>query len=257
MICIYDYYRKNIKEDSFYYFTFNSDIESYFIFNDDYKYFDEKQLINRFRLLTYPKTDYSENENMEFILICFYLNNQGYYIEQFPNFLERPTNVESFSLEMREYILSYENNNGVVSWAKRRLLSNSLIFNRNDISNISITEDLNELFKKISNRNADFIAMTNNEKLGEINNVIENILKINDKWKDIDYQIETFGFLSNDIVMQYRKLIHCFRHGTENSIEERNTFTDQQKDFLINYGITICELVLNVIKNKKVGKGAN
>lgn len=251
MICIYDYYSKNIKEDSFYYFTFNNDIESYFIFNDDYKYFDEKELINRFRLLTYPANDYSEDENMEFILICFYLNNQGYYIEQFPNFLERPTNVGSFSLEMREYILSQGNSNGVVPWAERRLLSNSLIFSRNDIPNISITEDLNELFKKISNRNADFIAMTNNEKLGEINNVIENILKINEKWEDIDYQTESFDFLSNDIVMQYRKLIHCFRHGAENSIEERNNFTDQQKDFLINYGITICELVLNVIKNKK------
>lgn len=194
MICIYDYYSKNIEQNSFYYFTFNNDIESYFIFNDDYKYFDEKELINRFRVLTYPANDYSEDENMEFILICFYLNNQGYYIEQFPNFLERPTNVGSFSLEMREYILSQGNSNGVVPWVERRFLSNSLVFVKNDIPNISITEDLNELFKKISNRNADFIIMTNNEKLEEINNVIENILKINDKWKEIDYSTESFDF---------------------------------------------------------------
>jgi len=93
--------------------------------------------------------------------------------------------------------------------------------------------------------------MTNNEKLAEINNVIENILKVKDKWGTIDYQSETFGFLSDDVIIKYRNLIHCFRHGAEKAIEERNNFTEQQKEFLINYGMTICDVILKETQMQK------
>lgn len=250
MINTYEYYQKNINQNSFYYFTFNNDIETYFVFNEDFKYYDEKELINRFKVLTYPSNDYPEPVNMEFIMICFYLNNENYYIEQFPNFLERPTNVVDFSLEIREYILAQGNSPGEVAWATRRNVANNLKFSKKDNTNIKVSDNLNQLFKKISNRNADFILMSEDEKLEEINNVIENILKINNKWADIDYKNESFDFISNDSVIKYRKLIHCFRHGSEDSIKEREKISKNQKEFLINYGITICELLLNAIRNK-------
>lgn len=252
MIGIYDYYTKYIKENSFYHYTFHNDIELYFTFNEEFKYFNEEAIISRFRILTYPSNDYSESESIEFIMLCFYLHNEGYYIDLFPNFLNRPTNVRDFSLEIREYILEQgASHGGTVTWATRRNVSNSIKFLKQDITLVKVSEDLNKLFKKISNRNADFLAMSSDEKLAEINNVIENILKVKDKWKIIDYQSETLGFLSDSIIIEYRNLVHCFRHGAEKAIEERNSFTDKQKEFLINYGTTICEVIFNSIKDSK------
>lgn len=212
MMNTYEYYQKNINRNSFYYFTFNSDIKTYFVFNEGFKYYDEKELINRFKVLIHTSNDYLGSVNMEFIMICFYLDNENYYIEQFPNFLERPTNVVDFSLEIEKYILARGNSSGGVTLSTRRNVVNNLKFSKKDNVNIKVSDGLNELFKKISNRNVDFIA--------------------------------------NDLVIEYRKIIHCFRHDSENSIKEREKISRNQKEFLINYGITICELLLNVIRNK-------
>lgn len=88
--------------------------------------------------------------------------------------------------------------------------------------------------------------MSNDEKLMEICNAIENLLKIsnvNNGWLELDYQNLTFGILSDKDVTTYRKLIQCFRHSSEEAILERKSFSEEQKKFLINYGITICETI--------------
>ncbi len=45
MINNYEYDQKNINQSSFYYFTFNNDIETHFVFNEDFKCYDEKGLM--------------------------------------------------------------------------------------------------------------------------------------------------------------------------------------------------------------------
>ena len=126
------------------------------------------------------------------------------------------------------------------------LISISIIFLGVGYSKYSDTLKEQSLSSKVKEIQSD----ENYAKLEEINNVIENILKINNKWADIDYKNESFDFISNDSVIKYRKLIHCFRHGSEDSIKEREKISKNQKEFLINYGITICELLLNAIRNK-------
>lgn len=183
MINLYEYYSKNIIDESYYHYTFNVEIETYFAFNDDLKYFDEEELKTRFKELTYPVNKYIETKCIEFIMICFYLNNNGYYIDLFPNFLERPTSVDGFSISIREYIRAQDcTYSGTVTCAGRRGLANSLKFLKKENSLITVSEDLNNVFKKISNRNTEYVNMNSNEKLSEINNVIENILKVNNKW---------------------------------------------------------------------------
>lgn len=136
----------------------------------------------------------------------------------------------------------------IVTWAERIRVANSLNITKKDMTKVEVSKSLNELFKRISNRNADFIAMSSDEKLGEINNAIENLLKVEEKWQKIDYATETYNFISDDIVTSYRKLTHSFRHATEKSLRERECFSDNQKEFLINYGITICDIVYRNMK---------
>ncbi|MEG1149900.1 MAG: hypothetical protein RSE17_01260 [Bacilli bacterium] len=251
MINLYEYYSKNIIDESYYHYTFNVEIETYFAFNDDLKYFDEEELKTRFKELTYPVNKYIETKCIEFIMICFYLNNNGYYIDLFPNFLERPTSVDGFSISIREYIRAQDcTYSGTVTCAGRRGLANSLKFLKKENSLITVSEDLNNVFKKISNRNTEYVNMNSNEKLSEINNVIENILKVNNKWETIDYKTKTFDFLSDTTITKYRNITNCFRHGSGNSIEEKNSFTEEQKKFLINYGTTICEVIYDSINSK-------
>ena len=249
MIKLYQYFNNNIKDDSFYHYKFFEWIELNFTFNNDFVFFDDQAIMSRFKILTYPSNEISEDESMEFILLSFYLYNENYYIDIFPNFLERPTNLKDFSYSIREYILENGGSaGGTVTWASRRNMANSLQFIKKNNISINISDNLKEIFRNISTRNAEYQAMSNDEKLAEINNVIENILKVNGKWIELDYQAVTLGFLSNEVITNYRKLIHCFRHGAEEAIEERKSFTDNQKEFLINYGTTICEMIYNEIK---------
>jgi len=129
MIKIYDYYERNVNKNDFYYYTFNKEIELYFTFNEDFSYFDEEAIMSRFKMLTYPANELPEHECIEFIAIAFYLHNEGYYIDLFPNFLNRPTGVNDFSLTIRKYIIKQEGSYGVpVPWESRRTLADSMKF---------------------------------------------------------------------------------------------------------------------------------
>ena len=180
-------------------------------------------------------------------MICFYLNNEGYVVSEFPTILSRPKKLETFSLDIRENILSEDHNSSCVTWKSRREYANHMIIKKSHNSSIIVESDLNEIFKKISNRNADFDSMTKDEKLEEICNAIENLLKDGKKWLDVDYEAETFGLITKDSVLNYRKKIQCFRHCADASIQERKSILDNQKDFLINYGITICDFIFKFI----------
>ena len=82
------------------------------------------------------------------------------------------------------------------------------------------------MFMEISTRNARFENMTIDEKIKEIANLIENLLYVDD-----------------EIIKKYRKQIQCFRHSSNNALEERKQFSDEEKEFIIDYGITIIKLI--------------
>ena len=50
------------------------------------------------------------------------------------------------------------------------------------------------------------------------------------------------------IVKNYRKQMQCFRHCTDEAIAERKTYSEEQKTFLVDYGLTIVKAIHELIK---------
>ena len=93
--------------------------------------------------------------------------------------------------------------------------------------------------------------MSTDEKLAEIANLIENLLKKNGKFITLDYTKICFDYISNDIVTSYRKKMNCFRHATDEAIAERNSYSKVQKDFFVDYGLTIVKVICSLLRQKQ------
>ena len=115
---------------------------------------------------------------------------------------------------------------------------------------IHLNESSEQILKSVSTRDSRFINMTLDEKLENINQALENVLKINGKYIDIDSEEWFCNVVSEENIKDYRKLTHCFRHGEGSSLAERKGYSENQKIFLINFGITI----LNAIIKSKEAK---
>lgn len=114
-----------------------------------------------------------------------------------------------------------------------------------------ITKELDDLFKLISTRQAPFKKMSLDEKLKEIGNLIENLLKKNGKYIKINFREITLDFIEENDVKQLRSKLNCFRHSSEDSLKERNEYTKIQKQFMVEYGITICNLIYKFVRKDK------
>lgn len=68
------------------------------------------------------------------------------------------------------------------------------------------------------------------------------------KFTTPDYSKICFNYITNDIVTSYRKKLHCFRHATDEAIEERNFYTEGQKDFFVDYGLIIIKAIHSLLK---------
>lgn len=117
-----------------------------------------------------------------------------------------------------------------------------------DGENVVIYEEVDELIQKISTRNARFNNMALDEKLKEIGNLIEYLLKDNGKFIKLNYNDISVGFVDDGDVRELRKKVQCFRHSSKESIIERGKYTEQQKLFMVEFGIIICNLIYNELK---------
>ena len=72
-------------------------------------------------------------------------------------------------------------------------------------------------------------------------------LKKNGKFVTPDYSIISFDYISDTIVTSYRKKLHCFRHATKEAIKERGTYTEEQKNFFIDYGLTLIKVIHTLV----------
>ena len=111
---------------------------------------------------------------------------------------------------------------------------------------IETRQETNDLISKVSNRNTDFLNMDIDEKLGYINMAIENVLFVNKKYIQVDSRKMFFELITNDDIKNYRIMTHCFRHGSEEMIIKRNEFTEKQKVYLVNLGLTICDVLVDL-----------
>lgn len=114
--------------------------------------------------------------------------------------------------------------------------------------NISPVEELDELIQKISTRNAQFAEMAIDEKLKEIGNVIEFLLKGDKKFISLDYDTISSGFISEEDVIKLRKKVQCFRHSSKSSIDERGIYTEKQKQFMVEFGLIICNMIYSELQ---------
>lgn len=260
MIDLYEFYFKNIKEEDYYY-RFYSSIKNvnktYNIFTGEqetsdyeFKLYDIDEIIEKFRSLCEPNCSSNSSENFcWFYLICYYLNYNGYYIEQFKSLLNRPP-IEPYDFTytmMRNYLINNgKSRNGSVPYSERRLLASQLEFKLNS-THLEISENIDEIFKKISTRNASFQEMATDEKLKEIINFLENIMKKDKAYIKLEYSEISFDYINDDFIKKYKNQIQCFRHASEQALLERKAFTELQKEFLIDLGIIIIKVVYNAL----------
>lgn len=255
-----DFYFQNIQKDE-YHCRFNDSIKNvnniYNVFNGyvevkDYKFeaYDEEEIIAKFRSLCQPDVNFSDNENKcWFYLISYYLHRAGYVIKEFPRLLARPPSEPSdFTYgEIRNRIIAEGNDdNGTVRYAVRRTFVSELIFKKESY-HIDIDDSIDQKFVEISNRQASFSNMSTDERLAEIANLIEGLLKKNGKFLTLNYSTICFEYISKDIVTSYRKKMHCFRHATDEAIAERKTFSEEQKNFFVDYGLTIVKVIRSLL----------
>lgn len=123
-------------------------------------------------------------------------------------------------------------------------------FEKNAMDKSFIDEELNEKIKMISTRNARFEQMTIDERLKEISNLIEYLLKENGKFKEINFEDNSLSYLNKELVRKYRKTTQCFRHSSKESIIERESFNIQQKKFMIDLGVTISNFIYYELNKK-------
>jgi hypothetical protein len=254
------FYFQNIKEEEYHYRFYDliKDVnrirnvyEGYREVKDfKFEIFDEEEAITKFRELCQPEVIFSTENKCWFHLITYYLNKKGFEIKEFPRVLARPPiDPSDFTYgEIRNRIIAQgDDDNGTVRYATRRTFVANLTF-KQKINHINIDDSLNQKFAEISNRQASFNNMSTDEKLAEIANLIENFLKKSGKFINLDYSKICFDYISDDIVTSYRKKMHCFRHATDEAIAERNSYSDEQKDFFVDYGLTIIKVIHSLLK---------
>jgi len=220
---------------------------------DDYEFevYDVEEAITKFRELCQPEISHFDNEQQcWFYLISYYLYKMGYEIKEFPRLLARPpVDPSDFTYgQIRNKIIADGNDDGgTVRYATRRVYVANLTFEQK-ADHIELEDAIEQKFIEISNRNASFDNMSKDEKLAEIANLIENLLKKNGKFTNPDFPSICFDYVSSDIVMRYRKQMQCFRHSSDESVTERNSFSEAQKNFLIDFGLTIVKAVHELTK---------
>lgn len=255
-----EYYFRNIEETEYHHRFYDSikNVNKVFnVFNeydelDDYEFevYDDEEAVTKFRELCQPEVNFSDKEKKcWFYLVTYYLYKRGYEIKEFPRLLARPpVEPSDFAYgEIKNRIIAQGfDDNGTVRYAVRRTFIAGLTFEIKS-NHIELNDAIEQKFTEISNRQASFNNMSMDEKLAEIANLIENLLKINGKFVTPDYTKVCFEYISNDNVTSYRKKMHCFRHSTNEAILERKTYSEEQKSFFVDYGLTIVKVVHSLL----------
>lgn len=250
------FYLEHVSEGEYYYKFYDlvkNINKTYNIFRgeeetNDYKFevYDIEEAIEKFKYLCMPENESHSNEDRcWFYLILFYLNKCGFIIKEFPRLIDRPPEetYDFVNKEIRNKLISEgKDNNGTVRYRDRRVLVANMTFHQRE-AQIELSEAVERKFEEISNRGASFQNMSMDEKLAEIANLIENLLKKNGKFLLLDYAPVCFDYINDKAITAYRKQIQCFRHSAAESISERRAFTNEQKSFLIDYGLTVVKAI--------------
>jgi autonomous glycyl radical cofactor GrcA len=166
--------------------------------------------------------------------------------------IESNQKVAKLIIALLDYCEDYLLKNSELTEYKRKKISDIKReveeLTKDNRENVVVTEALDELIQKISTRNARFNEMAPDEKLKEIGNLIENLLKKDGRFIVLNYEDISLGFIKDINIKEYRRHIQCFRHSSEESISERDGYNEKQKRFMVEYGIVICNLIYSKLK---------
>lgn len=267
MINLEKYYKEYVSNDDYYYKFYNELIikaeedkkvmeEIDFITNEDpydeveYEVYDDEDVIRTLKALCEPNLDITTIKNTRlFYFSLFYLHDNSYRIKEFPRIIDRPPDdpYKFTCIDIRNLAIERGlDHNGTVQYMTRRKIVENLTFEKETAPKIETNID--KMFIEISTRNAKFENMAIDEKIKEIANLIEHLLCVNGNYIKLDYSKNCFEYIDDELIKIYRKQIHCFRHASENALEERKQFSNEQKEFLIDYGITIIKLIYSLKK---------
>ena len=269
MLDLRQYYLDNITEDDVYY-KFYQLVETIDIWYScglpvpkvkrrkvSFAIRNTDEAINKFREFCQPERKFeNDEEKCWFYIVSYYLKMQGYYIEQFPNVLNSPPDspIKFTNIEIRNWANAHKlDNGGIIRYSTRRKIVADLKFKR-AMEFIEPGNSLKALFNKISTNDISFQQKNIDEKIREIANLIENLLKENKKFLALDYDEIAFGYITNESIKKFRRQIQCFRHATEETLMERKQFTDNQKGFLVDYGTVILKVIYKLKSNKEKKK---
>ena len=260
MIDLKEFYLQNVKENEYYYrfrdliekanYTYNVFIGEKETQDYQFKICNVEDAIAKFRELCQPEVVFSGEARYWFYLITYYLYMLGYEIREFPQILARPPMEPSdFTCrDIRSRLIKLgRDDNGTVRFETRRAFAAELTFEQKSC-NIAVNDSINQKFIEISTRQASFDCMHTDEKIAEIANLIENMLKRGGRFITLEYENVCCGFVDDSIVKCYRNKMQCFRHCTDEAIAERKKYSEEQKAFLIDFGLTIVKALHKLIE---------
>lgn len=238
----YPYYDKYIKSIS---------IDKYKTY--PFELIDDEEILSMWKGYLYPSSYVEDEENdFMFLAISFYLLNEGYIVKEFPSLLkkiEKSFSISNGILKSATRNKYGTDSRGAVTWSSRRAYIDELNLEKNT-NELFLESGLEKIVQEISVRNAKFTEMTNNEKLQSIRNAFENVGKKGKNYIQINYSLISHGLITNDMVISFQKDLQCFRHGETSMIEKRESFSEEYKLFMIDFGILILNLAYRELKNR-------
>lgn len=223
-----------------------------------YIYQDEDDVISSFKNTLKPKyggkksnkfSDFTDDDFEEYSFLISWLKENNYRIKEFPNVIQNEVDLKSFAYDKIRnlYYKQIGDNNKSVTWQARRDIIESLNFIKyKDAPEFELSEDIEEIIKEISTGEKSFYVMKIDEKLENLNNAIEYILKKGKKYQTVD-DTTFYGFLNENDIKRFRNETQVFRHASQKTIDERKTWSDEKKIYYIRLGII---MVTNIYKKE-------
>lgn len=221
-----------------------------------FEYEDVDELLNSFKQTLKPKAnnkksnfnDFTVNDVREYTEILQWLKKNGYFIVQFPNTIQKQSNIKDFAYyEIRDFIRKNKGykSDDKIPWSDRRELIEKMVIKKRTNKEFEIDEDLNQTINKIANNRGGLDNQTIDDKLGTLNNCIEYLLKKEGKFIEVPNEL-FYGFVGNKDIKKFREDTQIFRHTTDRTFKERELWSENKKLFYIRLGIMLVIEIYNM-----------
>lgn len=251
MIKVLEYYSDNFSKNNNSYYDDRylmesiTDYETYTALEKSLEFVDDRQIIENWKSMLYPyqyDNAFLETfDDIRFLYMSYYLWSEKYVIKDFVeilNFFKGRNNLSNVIFYSATEVKFGRNDKGHVTWKNRRKFIDDLILIKNS-GVLAIKEEIDGLFVKISTRSSDFHSMSTDEKLENIRNVYEYLITQYGGFSKIDYHTEFMELINEDNLKKYSNKLHAFRHGNPYAIKERETYNEDEKKYMIDFGVLI------------------